>query len=478
MAESPDWKSKYVDAVRDMERQEAAWVGLEKILRRLVTRLCAAASGVDERLDLQLSSVSQAIRGQASAVDLQALSDSLSETILALEKSGAVAPPAGRVAPPTAGIRTSGVGVEAAPQATPAAPQARQTTRDVPLTATIASVRGLLEQLSTLDAGGGHAAACSTQLAAATTDSAVARVLDQVADLVRERGEAVARDRREAAAMLSQVTSRLEEMATYLAGSSEVNTQSFAEVDSLNSQVLREMAELTSQAEHATDLAPLRALVADRLEAVATRVREFRAHQEARFVANAERIERLRARIGELESQTTALHRGLAAERRHARTDVLTGIANRAAFDERLVEEIERRRRFRTPVSVLVWDIDHFKRINDDYGHRSGDAVLREVARALSARKRATDHLARYGGEEFVMLLVGTPASEALRVADGLREKVATLKFGFRGTPLRVTVSCGITELQDSDDAQTVFDRADAALYRAKNAGRNRCEPG
>ena len=177
----------------------------------------------------------------------------------------------------------------------------------------------------------------------------------------------------------------------------------------------------------------------------------------------------------ELETETTALHRGLAAERRHARTDVLTGVANRAAFDERLSEELERRKRFRNAVSLLVWDVDLFKRINDDYGHRAGDAVLREVARALSARKRATDHLARYGGEEFVLLLIGTPVTEARRVAEQLREAVAALKFGFRGTPIRVTASCGLTELRDDDDPQTAFDRADAALYRAKAAGRNCC---
>ena len=275
--------------------------------------------------------------------------------------------------------------------------------------------------------------------------------------------------------MLGQVTERLDEMATYLAGTSDDYSESQAAVESLNSTVLREVADLSLQARSINDLAPLRALVAERLEAVASRVREFRAHQEERFTANVSRIERLRARIMELETETTALHRGLAAERRHARTDVLTGVANRAAFDERLSEELERRKRFRNAVSLLVWDVDLFKRINDDYGHRAGDAVLREVARALSARKRATDHLARYGGEEFVLLLIGTPVTEARRVAEQLREAVAALKFGFRGTPIRVTASCGLTELRDDDDPQTAFDRADAALYRAKAAGRNCC---
>ena len=466
MAEAADWKSKYVEAIREMEQHEKQWQSLEKVLRRLVVRLCAAATGVDERLDLQLGAVARAARADTSVPELQALAESLSEAVLALDQAGALpaAAPRPKPPPPTAGIRAGGTPAPAAPTPSTAVPSS-----------TITAVHGLLEQLAVLDAGGGQAALCATQLATATTDAAVARVLDQVADLVRDRGEAVARDRREAAAMLGQVTERLGEMATFLTGSNEDNTQNFAAVDSLNSHVLREVADLSTQARSITDLAPLRALVAERLEAVATRVREFRTHQEQRFLANATRIERLRARITELETETTQLHRGLIEERRHARTDVLTGVSNRAAFDERLAEEIERRKRFPQPVAMLVWDVDLFKRVNDDYGHRAGDAVLREVAKALAARKRATDLLARYGGEEFVMLLIGTPCAEGLKVADQLRESVAALKFGFRGTPVKITVSCGVTELRDRDDPQTAFDRADAALYRAKAAGRNRC---
>lgn len=478
--DTTDWKSRYLAAIREMEDAEQRWLAVEKALRRLVGRLCAAAAGVDERLDEQLSSIAAATRRDPDAVELKALADSLGDAVLALEKRAIGTP---RAAAPGGTRELTAAPAPAAPVTAPArgpaAPAAAaQPPARVAQTATLAAVAGLLEQLSALDSGTGIAAALNTQLAAARDDSSLARVLDQVADLVRDRSDALARDRREVAAMLSQVTERLGEMAEFLAGTTAGTVESRQAVDALNREVLEEVARMSTEAEAATDLAPLRALVANRLEAVATRVREFRAHQESRFVAHAARIERMRTRIVELEKETVELHRGLAAERRHARTDVLTGVANRAALDERLVEEIERRRRFPTPVSLLVWDIDHFKKINDEYGHRSGDAVLREVARALGARKRATDHLARFGGEEFVMLLVGTALGEAQRVAESLREAVAAMKFGFRGTPVRVTVSCGITELTDADDPQSAFDRADAALYRAKESGRNCCRTG
>jgi diguanylate cyclase len=126
---------------------------------------------------------------------------------------------------------------------------------------------------------------------------------------------------------------------------------------------------------------------------------------------------------------------------------------------------------------MLVWDIDRFKRINDTYGHRAGDRVLREVASCFAGRLRTSDFVARIGGEEFCTLLVGTDAEAALRVANELREAIANLKLLFHGTPVRVTVSCGLTTLRDDDtaDAAKIFDRADAALYRAKDAGRNLC---
>jgi diguanylate cyclase len=141
-------------------------------------------------------------------------------------------------------------------------------------------------------------------------------------------------------------------------------------------------------------------------------------------------------------------------------------------------EEFARWSRFRQPLCIAAWDIDHFKRINDAYGHRAGDKVLRIVADTLAERLRETDFLARYGGEEFVMILPGTQADGAAQVIEAMRAAVAGLGFHFRGNPVSVTVSCGITPFRDGDSPDEAFERADKALYRAKQAGRNRCEAG
>jgi diguanylate cyclase len=179
--------------------------------------------------------------------------------------------------------------------------------------------------------------------------------------------------------------------------------------------------------------------------------------------------------VVQLEGETASLEKSLAREHRLAKQDGLTDIANRLAYDQRIAQELKRWKRYRQPLSLVAWDLDRFKVLNDSYGHRAGDRVLRAFAAVLRETVRATDFVARYGGEEFVMLLVGTPVADARAVAEAIREQIGRLGFHFRGTPVSVTASCGITEARADDTPERLFDRADQALYRAKQAGRDRC---
>jgi diguanylate cyclase len=183
----------------------------------------------------------------------------------------------------------------------------------------------------------------------------------------------------------------------------------------------------------------------------------------------------MRARIADLERETQDLHSKLDLEKHGARLDPLTGVANRKSFEERFAREIARRAQGGAPAVMLLWDIDSFKVINDTYGHRAGDRVLQSVAGCFTEALRASDFVARIGGEEFAVLLIGLRLAEAVNVANQVRTAVERLRFHFRGTPVRVTASCGITELLEGDASEGAFDRADAALYRAKNGGKNLC---
>jgi diguanylate cyclase (GGDEF)-like protein len=157
-----------------------------------------------------------------------------------------------------------------------------------------------------------------------------------------------------------------------------------------------------------------------------------------------------------------------------AHTDSLTGLANRRAFFEALEREIARSNRLGKPLTLIIADLDHFKAINDRYGHVVGDSVLARAGQVFAEGLRAYDLAARYGGEEFVRLLPETDVAEALEVAERLRQELSSTSFA--DYPHRVTMSLGVAALEVSDSAETFVARADSALYTAKTCGRNRVE--
>ena len=154
--------------------------------------------------------------------------------------------------------------------------------------------------------------------------------------------------------------------------------------------------------------------------------------------------------------------------------DALTGIYNRRFLESRLQEEFERHRRHSHPLSLIMIDIDFFKKVNDNYGHQCGDAVLQAVAEKTSSVIRKTDFVARYGGEEFCCLLPETAVNAAEIVAENIRAHIEQIENVFEGNSIKVTISLGISGLVDKDSPETLLKRADDALYQAKHSGRNR----
>ena len=161
--------------------------------------------------------------------------------------------------------------------------------------------------------------------------------------------------------------------------------------------------------------------------------------------------------------------------------DHLTGLGNRASVLGFLEKQTGLARRYRRPLSVLVGDLDHFKRVNDQFGHAAGDHALQVFARVVSARLRASDYLGRIGGEEFLVVMPETEGRKALEVAEALREAVAAepLVFGEGGPGCQLTCSFGVAQLRPEDgSADLLLARGDRALYRAKALGRNRVDFG
>jgi diguanylate cyclase len=185
----------------------------------------------------------------------------------------------------------------------------------------------------------------------------------------------------------------------------------------------------------------------------------------------------LEARLSASKLEITELQENLEAVRTESLTDPLTSLANRKFFDDALASTIAAAHARREPLSLMLTDIDHFKKFNDSYGHLTGDQVLRLVAIAVKQNVKGQDIAARYGGEEFAIVLPNTALRSAITVADHIRRAVMTKELRKRSTGAllgRVSISIGVATLSENDSPQSLIERADVCLYAAKRSGRNR----
>ncbi len=182
--------------------------------------------------------------------------------------------------------------------------------------------------------------------------------------------------------------------------------------------------------------------------------------------------------LKETQNRLAEAHAQLALKTRTLKklsvTDRLTGVANRFRLDEVLAQEVERSSRYKTPLCVMIVDVDRFKLVNDSYGHLVGDSVLQEFAKLIVTCIRTTDTLGRWGGEEFMIITPGIDLAGAVPMAEKLRVKIAENDFG--SVPGQ-TASFGVALYREGESSQDLVRRADQALYRAKAYGRNRVEP-
>jgi diguanylate cyclase len=509
-ADSDHWKKKYFDSLRSLEQEERGFRSLESQLRRIVNRLCFAALGQTAELDAEVRRLTEAMRKKADETELERLFTPLSDAITALDSRQAAqavnaSPTVVPVAPtipasppvltevarlPAGAVRVAvdldGAGVAAMLSDSASRPAfvAATTAATGPADADAVlhadeRVRLLLTRILAEMRRDTRLAPRATQfeerLAQPLTEGQLPVILSGIADLVAERISWIEQEKAEVERLLSQISLRLDELTSYVVGEEQDRKISLENTQELNSRLTQEMKALGSSVDTTVDIVQLKMNVRTRLDSIGSHLQDFREREEGRARHQWERSEKMRERLERLERESRELQERLRDEQRLSLIDPLTQIPNRMAYDQRLEEEYARWTRTQQPLCIAAWDIDHFKRINDAYGHRAGDKVLRIVAETLAERLRKSDFLGRYGGEEFVMILPETDGPGSLHVANKMRDAVAALGFHFRGQPVSVTISCGLTVLTPGDSADEAFERADKALYRAKEAGRNCC---
>jgi diguanylate cyclase len=430
-----DWRGKYRTTVAELTALESSQQQTTSTARLIIKRLCLAAQGRNAVLDRELQRLTETLQESFDPAALNDLLAPLSQAIAALDIDTAVT--------------------------------------DSPQLA--AEMPSLLEQIELIPELRKFATDLRNRTLAPLD---LVDLLKQLVTLVSEQQVRLQRERLEFEDLLQQTTSRLHEIEGHLAKELTEQNATQANTADLSSFVGNELDQIKNGVQRSTDISQLRQELTVRLDTIAQRVQTYQERETARHQEYRERTERMRERIATLESESRNLHQNLKQEQQQAMIDILTGIPNRAAYDERIVQEMNRWQRFSQPTTLLTWDVDEFKTINDTYGHKAGDKVLRVIGQKLVRHVRDTDFVARYGGDEFVMLLIGTAAKDAKDVAERIRTEIASLGFHFHEQPVQITVSCGISSFATDDTGDRVFERADQALYQAKKTGRNCCAIG
>jgi diguanylate cyclase len=249
--------------------------------------------------------------------------------------------------------------------------------------------------------------------------------------------------------------------------------------DELERQLGRLIVLIADQLEYSKDHVAVLRDTNDHLASVtsASELREVLQSLISRNETNEWQTRDLEARLKEAQDQASMLRQRLSRAERLASLDPLTSLANRRRFEQFISAEVDQSHENGTPLCLIMTDIDHFKRVNDTYGHSAGDKVLKAFADLLSRTARDGDLVARYGGEEFAVILPNTPMGDAYRIAERMRRI-----FEFRGGPNstvfkkfgRLTASFGVAEIRDGEPPSALIQRADQKLYEAKSKGRNK----
>lgn len=432
------WKDRYRDLLREYEAKEREWSALEAALRTAATRVAVAAMGQSEELDAALEPLVESLRTKGAMPQLDTSTTSLVRAL-----------------------------------------KLHESTEELKAAHDLAKLfAGLVRSMGRVPGFSQVEAQFVERLGAGIPVNGWPVFLDDLARAVGNIVDDLRAQRNELEAFLEQVTRQLAMLESWTSWQSDAAQSRRDDALGLEQTIETEMSVLLREVDASPDIDAIKSKVQARLDSVTQQLRDFRENEERRNAENERRTAELSREVQQLKARTAELTELCAAQEKRLLIDSLTGVHSRYAYERRLAEEHERWQRYGQPLSYTIWDIDGFKRINDQFGHETGDRLLRAVAELLTRHKRESDFLARLGGEEFVLLLPGTPLGAASTLAEKLRRVIETATFQHKGKREHITISCGMTEFREGDTPDTVYDRADRALYAAKEQGRNRCVAG
>jgi len=335
------------------------------------------------------------------------------------------------------------------------------------------SLNQLLEHLAIPDELTNKLEQLKTNLQDELNDEKLVGLLDNLTALVTE---AFRLNQNRFKEFLRDITNQISDFEGYLKQSLVSHTQKQKDTEALESGIQGNIQEIQSHLDTSKSLEELSIKVSKNLHIIGEKMRDYRENESQRIEEYEEQIHHLQEKLETTEKQAELVKHTLAVQKSRIYQDSLTGLANRASFDEHMQNSFDRWKLDRGDLCLAIADIDHFKKINDSYGHHAGDKVLKKVAAIIKSTIRPVDFIARYGGEEFILILQNTSVEESQVLLETLRLAVENYQFCYRDSPVIVTLSFGLACMRQVDTIESLFIRADEAMYAAKRAGRNRVE--
>lgn len=304
----------------------------------------------------------------------------------------------------------------------------------------------------------------------------VPETISSIADLVSELSSSAMAEKKEYEKFLRDLTKKITSLDKYLYEVVKQDLSAYEQRHKLAGDVEQTMVELRTDVEGAADFVEIKSALSQRLDHLNEQITNYQQADNTRFAESQKQIEALTQRLHEMESEANELRLATSKARALAMKDPLTGIWNRQALTEVLQTEYSRWARYQKPLTMVVWDVDYFKAVNDKFGHSAGDVVLKTIARIFKDSTRQADFIARFGGEEFVGLFPEINLEQGLEMANKIRQTVENTQFQHNGISVPITTSAGLATFEKGDTIEDVFTRADKALYEAKGQGRNNCQ--
>ncbi len=306
-------------------------------------------------------------------------------------------------------------------------------------------------------------------------DQQLPLIIKEITDIIHALSSQVVAEKREHEDFLQTLSQKLNQLDQQLRSNNDESLRAFQERQTMGQSVENTVKQLSVSISEDQDLDTTKHSLGTTVDSLNQLIQSYHRSDEDQFNQSQTQIRELKRRIEIMEQESIELRQNAMKSRDQALRDPLTGLWNRQALNEVLEKEYTRWQRYKGNLSLVLWDLDNFKSINDIYGHAAGDKVLKTLASILQSQTRDADFIARYGGEEFIGLFPETTLSDALLLAEKVRNKVKNAKFHYESTIVTVTVSAGIAQFFNDDTIDEVFNRADKALYQAKASGRDRC---